>query len=175
VSATAVAAVPFLTARLRLRALREEDFENLWRLYTDPRVAAFIGAHTREEVQAELRFEIAHQAQYGWALWGLEERSTGRFLGDCGLRPLEMRGPEVELGYDLHPDVWGRGLATEAARATVALALGTLGLDRVVAVVKPSHVASQRVLENAGLTHTGEREAYGERLLLYEIARCRCR
>jgi [ribosomal protein S5]-alanine N-acetyltransferase len=82
-----------------------------------------------------------------------------------------MRGPEVELGYDLHPDVWGRGLATEAARATVRLALGPLGIDRVVAVVKPNHAASRRVLEKAGLTHAGEREAYGEQLLLYEVAR----
>jgi RimJ/RimL family protein N-acetyltransferase len=122
-------------------------------------------------VEAELRFQIVHQAEHGWALWALEEPSTRRFLGDCGLWPLEMRGPEVELGYDLHPDVWGRGLATEAARATVRLALGPLGIDRVVAVVKPNHAASRRVLEKAGLTHAGEREAYGEQLLLYEVAR----
>jgi ribosomal-protein-alanine N-acetyltransferase len=165
--------LPLLTARLRLRALREEDLQDLWRLYTEPRVEAFIGAHTHGEVEAELRFDIAHQAQHGWAMWALEERSTGRFLGDCGLRPLEMRGPEVELGYDLHPDAWGRGLATEAAQATVGLALGALGIDRVIAVVKPNHAASRRVLEKAGLTHTGEREAYGEQLLLYETARSR--
>ena len=171
VRAPAASVLPLLTARLRFRALRSEDLEELWCLYTDPRVEAFIGAHTREEVQAELRFDILHQAQHGWALWALEERSTSRFLGDCGLRPLEMRGPEVELGYDLHPDVWGRGLATEAARATVRLALGPLGIDRVIAVVKPNHVASRRVLEKTGLTQTGEREAYGEQLLLYEIER----
>jgi len=154
-----------------LRALRDEDLEELFCLYTDPRVAAFVGPHTREEVQTELRFDIDHQARHSWALWAIEERSARRFLGVCGLRPLEMRGPEVELGYDLHPDFWGRGLATEAAQATVRLALGPLGIDWVVAVVKPNHAASRRVLEKAGLTHTGEREAYGEELLLYEIAR----
>jgi ribosomal-protein-alanine N-acetyltransferase len=167
----AASVLPILTPRLRLRALRDEDLEELWSLYSDPRVGAFIGPHTREQVEAELRFDIAHQAQHGWALWALEERSTRRFLGDCGLRPLEMRGPEVELGYDLHPDAWGRGVATEAAQATVGLALGPLGIDRVIAVVKPNHAASRRVLEKAGLTHTGEREAYGEQLLLYEIER----
>jgi len=171
VSTPAASVLPHLTARLRLRALREDDLEAVWSLYSDPRVAAYIGPHTLAEVRAELRFDIAHQAQHGWALWALEDRSTGRFLGDCGLRPLEMRGPEVELGYDLQPDVWGCGLASEAARATVGLALGPLAIDRLIAVVKPGHLASRRVLEKAGLTRVGEREAYGERLLLYELAR----
>jgi ribosomal-protein-alanine N-acetyltransferase len=161
--------LPLLTPRLRLRPPHEDDLEELYALYTDPRVEAFIGPHTREEVEQELRFDIAHQARYGWSLWAVEERSTGRFLGDCGLRPLEMRGPEVELGYDLHPDAWGRGLATEAVRETLDFGLGALAIDRVVAVVKPDHAASRRVLEKAGLEHTGVRQAYGEQLLLYEI------
>jgi RimJ/RimL family protein N-acetyltransferase len=67
--------------------------------------------------------------------------------------------------------VWGRGIATEAATAVVGLALGALGIDRVVAVVKPTHAASRRVLEKARLTHIGERKAYGEQLLLYEVSR----
>jgi RimJ/RimL family protein N-acetyltransferase len=163
--------LPHLTERLRIRALREDDLDALWQLYSDPRVARFIGAHTREEVSAELRLQIAHHASHGWSLWALEERSTGRFAGDCGLQPLELRGPEIELSYDLHPDLWGRGVATEAARAVVGMAFGELAIDHVVAVVKPTHTASRRVLENAGLAHTGAREAYGEQLLLYEVSR----
>jgi RimJ/RimL family protein N-acetyltransferase len=115
-----------------------------------------------------LRLQIAHQASHGWSLWALEERSTGRFVGDCGLQPLELRGPEIELSYDLHPDLWGRGVATEAAKAVLGLAFQELGMERVVAVVKPAHTASRRVLEKVGLTQIGGREAYGERLLLYE-------
>jgi RimJ/RimL family protein N-acetyltransferase len=167
--ATSTASVlPLVTERLRLRALREEDLEALWQLYSDPRVAQFIGAHTRKEVAAELRLQMTHQAEHGWALWALEERTTGRFVGDCGLQPLELRGPEVELSYDLHPDLWGNGLATEAATAVMAVAHDPLAISRVLAVVKPTHTASRRVLEKAGLTHIGERAAYGEDLLLYE-------
>jgi ribosomal-protein-alanine N-acetyltransferase len=93
-------------------------------------------------------------------------------IGDCGLQPLEHRGPEVELGYDLHPSAWGRGLATEAACEVVRQAFGPLGLEHIVAVVKPDHVASQRVLEKAGLRHTGgTREVYDEQMLLYEADR----
>jgi ribosomal-protein-alanine N-acetyltransferase len=162
--------LPLLTERLRLRVLAEADLEAIFEVYTHPWVQALIGPHTRDEVREELRFDIAHQAAFGWSLWAVEELATGRFIGDCGLRPLEMRGPEVELGYDLHPDYWGCGYATEAARATVAVALGALGIGRVVAVVKPFHQASRRVLEKAGLRLAGEREAYGEQLLLYEIS-----
>jgi ribosomal-protein-alanine N-acetyltransferase len=160
--------LPILTDRLRLRALREEDFEALFAVYSDPRVEAWIGSHSRSEVANELRYHAAHQAQHGWAFWAVEERESGRFLGDCGLQPLEHRGPEVELGYELHPDVWGRGLATEAASAVLAAAFGPLAFHRVVAVVKPHHAASRRVLEKAGMTRAGRRTAYREEMVLYE-------
>ena len=75
----------------------------------------------------------------------------------------------MELGYDLHPDVWGQGLATEAARAVVDAALGPLGVERVVAVVKPANAASRRVLEKVGLRESGRRGAYGELMVLYEL------
>jgi ribosomal-protein-alanine N-acetyltransferase len=161
--------LPLLTERLRLRALRESDLEEFQELYGHPRVQDLIGAHTPEEVEEELRFGIAHQAEHGWSFWAVEQLGDGAFLGVCGVRPLEMRGPEVELGYDLLPDAWGRGVATEAVRATLDYALGPLGMQRVIAVVEPHHRASKRVLEKAGMTRVGERDAYGERNLLYEI------
>jgi ribosomal-protein-alanine N-acetyltransferase len=160
---------PLFTDRLRLRPLVEDDLDELYRVWSDPRVSRWTGEHSRAEVAEELRFHIEHQSRHGWAIWAVEDLSSSRFLGDCGLQPLELRGPEVEHGYDLHPDAWGCGLATEAARATVELAFDLLGLDRLVAVVKPDHIASRRVLEKSGLELAGEREAYGESLLLYEI------
>jgi [ribosomal protein S5]-alanine N-acetyltransferase len=157
------------TERLRLRPLRPDDFEALHAIYSDPRVSAWIGEHAPEDTRAELEFYVRHQAEHGWAFWAVEERATGRFLGDCGLQPLERRpGGEVELGYDLHPDAWGRGIATEAARATLDHARDALGLRRVIAVVKPDHLASRRVLERSGLVLVGEREAYGIPMLEYE-------
>lgn len=164
-------AFPIETERLRLRPLRPDDLEALAEVYLDQRVMRWIGANTREDVEQELVLQAEHQAAHGWSFWAVEERATGRMIGDCGLQPLEHRGPEVELGYDLHPDTWGRGLATEAARAVMEQAFGPLGVDRVVAVVKPDHVASQRVLEKAGLARAGTRHAYGETLVLYEAQR----
>lgn len=157
-----------LTSRLRLRPLQRVDLDALTEIYQHPEVARWIGSHTRQDVEGEIAQHIAHQAKLGWSFWGVEDRATGRLIGDCGLQPLEHRGPEPELGYDFHPDVWGRGIATEAAQAVMRHALGPFGLGRVVAVVKPAHLASQRVLVKAGLYPAGTRTAYGEQMLLYE-------
>lgn len=159
-----------LTRRLRLRPLQGVDLDALAEIYQHPDVARWIGPHTRQDVEAEIARHITYQAKFGWSFWAVEDRATGRLIGDCGLQPLEHRGPEIELGYDFHPDAWGRGIATEAAQAVMQQALGPLGLDRVVAVVKPDHLASQRVLVKAGLHNAGTRVAYGEQMLLYETS-----
>lgn len=157
----------FETERLRLRPLRAEDLGPLHAIYSDPSVAPWIGVHTLADTRKELERAVAAARDGGLGLWAVEERTSGRFIGDGGLQPFEGRGPEIELGYDLAPDAWGRGYATELARAWLAVAFGSLGLDEVIAVVKPAHRASRRVLEKAGMTQTGTRHAYGEALLLY--------
>jgi ribosomal-protein-alanine N-acetyltransferase len=164
-------AFPIMTARLQMRPLRHGDLDALAEIYQHPLVTQWIGPHTRQDVAREIAQHIENQTSRGWSLWAVEDRASGRLIGDCGLQPLEHRGPEVELGYDLHPSTWGRGLATEAAREVIAQGLGPLDLERIVAVVKPTNRASQRVLEKAGLRHAGTREAYGEQMLLYETNR----
>jgi ribosomal-protein-alanine N-acetyltransferase len=161
-------AFPIMTLRLLLRPLRHDDLDALAEVYLHPLVMQWIGPQTREDVGHEIAQQLEHQTSLGWSFWAVEDRRTGHLIGDCGLQPLEHHGPEVELGYDLHPETWGRGLATEAARAVMEQAFGPLGIDRVIAVVKPDHVASQRVLEKAGLHRAGTRLAYGESMLLYE-------
>src|SRR5437763_3930982 len=139
--------LPLLTPRLRLRALVQDDLEDLCRLWMDARVMEWIGEHTREDVAQELGEHVESETAHGYALWAVEERASGRFVGDCGLQPFEMRGPEVELGYELLPEAWGRGLASEAVAATLGAAFGPLEIERVIAVVKPGNAASLRVLE----------------------------
>ena len=161
------------TDRLRLRPLRTGDADALHEVYAHPLVEAWIGPHALGRVAEEIAYQRAGQAEHGWSVWAVERRDDGRFLGDCGLQPLEHKGPEVELGYDLHPDVWGQGLATEAAVAVVEAALGPLGLERLVSVVKPANAASRRVLEKLGMREAGRRGAYGELMVMYEISRSR--
>lgn len=160
-----------MTEHLVLRPFRSDDVDALAEVYLHPLVMRWIGPQTLADVAREVAQQVEHQASLGFSLWAVEGRAGGHLIGDCGLQPLEHRGPEIEVGYDLHPDAWGRGLATEAARAVMRQAFGPLGLERVVAVVKPDHFASQRVLEKAGLERSGIREAYGESMLLYEAQR----
>lgn len=164
-------AFPLVTARLRLRPLRADDLPALADIYMHPLVSRWIGTHTKQDVERDIEQQVEHQVALGWSFWAVEELGTGQLVGDCGLQPLEHRGPEVELGYDLHPSAWGRGLATEATREVMRQAFGPLSIGRVIAVVKPDHARSQRVLEKAGLDRVGMRQAYGELLVLYEAHR----
>ena len=153
-----------LTPRLRLRPPRATDLDALHAVYGHPLVTPWIGEHTRADTERELRAAI--DGPYGFYV--AEERESGRFLGDGGLQPFEHRDPtEPELGYTLHPDAWGHGYATELACAWTAYALDELGLPRVVAVTRPHHHASRRVLAKAGFAERGTRHAYGTALLFH--------
>jgi RimJ/RimL family protein N-acetyltransferase/SAM-dependent methyltransferase len=148
-----------------------DDLDELVAVYQHPAVARWIGVHRREDVERDLLRYLEWSRTLGHSMLAVEDRETGRFLGDCGLQPFEHRGPEVELGYDLHPDAWGHGLATEAARAVVADGLARLGVDRLVAVIRPDNHASRRVLEKAGFHRVREQQAYGIPMVRYELSR----
>ena len=82
----------------------------------------------------------------------LRDRDTGAVIGRALLRHLDVDGgDEVETGYGFLPDLWGRGLATEIARACVNIGRERLGLESVVGITLPTNTASQRVMRKAGL------------------------
>ena len=81
-------------------------------------------------------------------------------MGEAGLQYLEA-GPDVELGYTLARAAWGRGYATEAARAVLHWGFAGLRLHRIVAVADPANTASLHVLEKLGMARRGLRECYG--------------
>jgi ribosomal-protein-alanine N-acetyltransferase len=141
------------TARLRLRPFTPADADDLYRLYSDPEVMRYIGqgtVRTREQTAEALAKMIDEWEQHGFGMWALFDRRDGRFLGRCGLRPLPGT-PEVELGYTLFKEAWGKGLATEAARASVAFGFEKLALPRIVAIAHPPNRASRRVMEKVGM------------------------
>jgi RimJ/RimL family protein N-acetyltransferase len=161
--------LPLLTPRLRIRGPRPEDFEPLLAaIWSRAEVMRFIGGAPRPRDVALQRFAWSCDlfARTGMALWTVERREDGEILGDCGVIPLEGRGPEIELGYRLRPDAWGQGLATEAARAAMEHAMapveaGGLGLRRLVAVTHLDNRASQHVLGKLGLRGAGTSDYYG--------------
>lgn len=160
------------TARLRLRGFRPDDLDALCRVFGDPVVMKYISGgkpRTREATQEGLLRSIEGWRERGFGLWAVEEKETGRVVGYCGLIYLDDT-PEVEVAYGLAKAAWGRGLAVEAARAALEFGFEELKLERVVAVVNPENVASQRVLEKLGMKYTKDAHHYGTDLMYYELA-----
>lgn len=148
------------TERLRLRGFTPEDKPVYAAMRADPDVVRYlVGGEALIPFAEEIADSRIAAFRKGWAngfgVWAVEERETGRFLGQCGLARLE-RSSEVEVLYAFARPAWGKGYAREAARAALAFAFGTAGLPRVVAFVVPQNEASSRVLEAVGLTAQGE-------------------
>ncbi|MCZ0983553.1 GNAT family N-acetyltransferase [Streptomyces diastatochromogenes] len=145
------------TERLVLRRWREEDLAPMAGVNADPEVMRWIGdGTTRDEETTRAGIEAAERSweERGFGLFALEERATGRMLGFAGLAvPLFLPEilPAVEIGWRLDRAHWGRGLATEAARAALAYGFGEAGLDRVVSVVQTGNRASERITEKLGM------------------------
>jgi ribosomal-protein-alanine N-acetyltransferase len=97
-------------------------------------------------------------------------RETGELIGHCGLWYLEpFQATEVLYGYST--GAWGRGIATEAGRAVVALAFESLGFERLIALVAPENVRSRRVVEKLGFSPVREVTHRGFSLILHELVR----
>jgi RimJ/RimL family protein N-acetyltransferase len=155
------------TSRLRLRPLAETDEADLVALDSDPEVMRYVGSPAGVKSPAEtlerarLRIRETQRGDYEpLGFWRIEGRSDGAFLGVGALIQMST-GDDVEVAYRLARGAWGQGIATEAAGALVAHALGPLGLPRVVAVTYPANQASQRVLDKLGFERRGIREYKG--------------
>ena len=131
------------TPRLVLRTMHDSDASGLHAVFGDPEVMAAFDhpPFTPEETGAWVAARLRHRAKVGFGLFAVELRETHTVIGDCGLEVVTIdTGEEVELGYDLARAYWGRGLATEAARAVVRFAFGTLGLPRIVSLIRAESV-----------------------------------
>jgi RimJ/RimL family protein N-acetyltransferase len=147
-----------LTPRLQLRPLGAEDLDDLVALYADCEVMRGSSgvATLRDRAASEgwLTQTLAVPMTGGWATFRVGDRSTGTFLGRCGLRP-DDSGNDTELAYAFARHAWGRGIATEAATAVVRHGFAA-GLTRVVAGALAENAASLRVLEKVGMRRVRE-------------------
>ena len=144
------------TDRLLLRRLTMDDLDALAALYGDPQVRRYFpdGTQSREQTREELEWIIdVYYGQYGYGLWATILKESGAFIGRCGLLPWQIEGrTEVEVAYLLDRSYWGRGLATEAARAIVDYAFTTLSVRRLICMFDPDNDASRRVAAKVGMT-----------------------
>ena len=169
--------VPGPTARLAFRRWRRADAGAVLDMYSRPEVYRFLGATpgpVRDLDDAVSRIEARNARTHGvqgiWAVHLIDDESP---IGAVVLVPLPRSDGEPsdvhEIGWHLHPDVWGRGYATEAAGAVIARARAA-GLPEVRAVVAPENTASHAVCARLGMTRTGRtREWYGVELVEHRL------
>jgi len=152
---------------LTLRPFVEDDVDPLHRVMGDREVLRYFPSSdppSRERIERLIEFQLEHWEKHGYGWWAVvlraEQRAALPLIGWAGLQYLPETD-ETEVGYLLGKPYWGRGLATEAARESVRFGFEDLGIETIVGVVHPENIASQRVLEKAGLSFVEEASYFG--------------
>ncbi len=161
VAAHPVLSEPVETERLRLEPWRDAHHgETLVAVNLDAEVVRYLTGGTpipARESRTLSRDIERHWEQFGFGLWAAIERETGEGLGFVGLshpRWFPALAPAVEVGWRLRRDAWGRGFATEGARAAVELGFGALALGEVIALIHPENARSAAVARRLGMEVT---------------------
>ena len=171
------------TGRLRLRRWRDADRAPFAALNADPAVMEFFPApQSREASDASIDAWQAQLESRGWSNWAVELVESGEFMGFVGLsvpRRALPCSPCVEVGWRLARRFWGRGLASEAARAALGAGFERIGLTEIVSFTALGNLRSRAVMERIGMRdahqdfeHPGVPEGHALRLhCLYRIDR----
>lgn len=161
------------TARLRLRTFTHGDSFELSSITRDPEVMRFIGEGrpiSPEETAVNLESIINAFRRRGFGRWAVVHKELGRLIGYCGFSA-NNAAAGVELAYLLARPFWGRGLATEAARACLRYAFEELRLPSVSAITRPGNQRSRRVMEHLGMKFLREEVYLSYDCVHYSIER----
>ncbi len=165
------------TARLRLRLFASDDVADFYQIIRDPDVKRFLAdgeEFTIDSTRALIeRFNEIFRAR-GYGRWAVVEKERGKLIGYCGLIVL-IDEVGVELAYLLAKECWGRGLATEAARACLRYGFEQLGCERIAAISIVENAASKRVMERLRMSHVKNLNYFGRDCFHYAIARAEFR
>jgi RimJ/RimL family protein N-acetyltransferase len=141
------------TERLVLRGLTAGDFDKLAEFMADPDVARYLTGEplSRADAWRGLATALGHWQLRGYGVWAVERKSDGAFMGRVGM--INPEGwPGLEVGWTLGRPYWGKGYATEAARAALDYAFLTQPVDRIISCIDPDNAASQSVAKRIGET-----------------------
>jgi ribosomal-protein-alanine N-acetyltransferase len=162
-----------MTPRVILRPFTEQDIDPLHQILIGKDVLRYFpktDPPQRERVERMVSSLLKHWEEYGYGLWAVESRSTGRLMGRCGLQYLpEME--EVEVDFILGREFWGQGFAAEAGRTGVRYGFEELGVESIVGIVHLENRASQRVLEKLGMTLKKRAQYFGMDCYQYSVDR----
>lgn len=159
------------TLRLRLRAFAQEDAGPLHRIMGERGVLCYFPNQdppSLQRIQKLIAGQLAHWEKHGHGWWAVELGAEAGLIGWAGLQYLSDTD-ETEVAYFLEKKCWGQGLATEAAKAGLEFGFGELGLACIVGIVHPDNIASQRVLEKAGMQYVERTQYFGMDCCRYVI------
>ena len=159
------------TPRLILRYFCENDWEDLAAILGNPEVMKYslAGVLTKDRTRNFLKKMLDHQRE-GYSYYAVIHRKNKQLIGYCGLLLCSIaRQEEVEIGYRLDPNYWGRGLATEAAIAVRDYAFENLALNRLISLIQPENMASIKVAEKIGMEYEKDYIFMGMSVKIYRI------
>ena len=159
------------TDRLILRPFQLKDIEPSFEMNKDPEVVRYTGdggSVTLEEVERRIKENVlGDYRKHGFGRFAVEYKESGQFIGFVGLKYLEDLD-EVDLGYRLIQEYWGKGIATEASRASLEFGFHKLELDRIIAIALPENERSINVMKK--LNFTFEKETFVDEYLVHQYA-----
>ena len=144
-----------------LRTFILEDAPLLYELNLDPDVTKYTGDPMKDLDHAKKVLEqviLPQYALYNHGRWAVHTKSNLEFIGWCGLKFRPERN-EIDLGYRLIKNAWGKGYATEAAYACIKYGFEKLNLQRIIGRAMPDNIASLNVLKKCGMTYIGEEDS----------------
>ena len=164
------------TERLLLVPWSDEYSDDFARVLRDPDAMRFISGGAPlplETIRSVTQRSRAMWDEHGYGPWAAVDKQTGRWVGRIGLNLLaDWPGPDKwEVGYELAPEFWGRGLATEGAREAIRFGWDRTPLPRIISATAVGHLASRRVMEKCGLVYQGEIAFRTARVVWYAIDR----
>lgn len=142
------------TPRLLLREFSQGDVDALALTLSDAETMRFYPVPLdRAGVEDWISRNRRRYREDGHGLWAMILKSSGELVGDCGLTVQDVGDAnETEIGYHVRRDLWGQGLATEAARACRDLGFARLPVERLISLIRPENLPSRRVAEKNGMT-----------------------
>ncbi|HAG80774.1 MAG TPA: GNAT family N-acetyltransferase [Cyanobacteria bacterium UBA12227] len=160
------------TQRLILREWRAEDFDAYAEMCGDPEVMRYMGGKplSRQEAWRNMAMIVGHWQLRGYGMWAVEESRSGEMIGRIGFWQPEG-WPGFEIGWTLRRGYWGRGLATEGAKAVIDYGFRELHQPHIISLIFPENKASRRVAEKLGEKREGTTEVFAMEVVIYGIRR----
>lgn len=152
-----------MTSRFTLRGIQREDEEALHQIWTDPRVDRYFSMEhfeSRQETRAMIALLSSLWGGDEGCRWSILDNQTGQIAGTCGFHKVAPQHHRAELGYELAPSFWGRGLMQEVIGAVLDYCFNDRDFNRIEAFVTAGNERSARTLLSAGFTLEGTLRQY---------------